>query len=31
MDDIHVKIDSLGLPVYVFWGIHDEVVSYAAF
>ena len=31
MDGIHVKIDSLGLPVYVFWGIHDEVVSYAAF
>lgn len=31
MDDIHVKIDSLGLPVYVFWGIHDEVVSYASF
>ncbi len=31
MDDIHLKIDSLGLPVYVFWGIHDEVVPYESF
>lgn len=31
MDEIHVKIDSLGLPVYAFWGIHDQVVIYDAF
>ena len=31
MDEIHQTIDSLELPVYVFWGVHDKVVVYADF
>jgi len=31
MDKIHQTIDSLELPVYVFWGVHDKVVVYADF
>ena len=31
MDEIHQTIDSLELPVYVFWGVHDKVVVYTDF
>lgn len=31
MDDIHQTIDSLELPVYLFWGVHDQVVVYTDF
>lgn len=31
MDEIHQTIDSLELPVYLFWGIHDKVVVYTDF
>jgi len=31
LDDIHNKIDSLGVPVYTFWGRHDNVVVYDEF
>ena len=31
MDEIHQTIDSLELPVYVFWGVYDKVVVYADF
>ena len=31
LDDIHNKIHSLGIPVYAFWGRHDNVVVYDEF
>ena len=31
MDEIHQTIDSLELPVYAFWGVHDKVVVYTDF
>ena len=31
MDEIHQTIDSLELPVYTFWGVHDKVVVYTDF
>ena len=31
MDEIHQTIDSLELPVYIFWGVHDKVVVYTDF
>jgi pimeloyl-ACP methyl ester carboxylesterase len=31
MDKIHQTIDSLKLPVYAFWGVHDKVVVYSDF
>ena len=31
LDDVHVKIDSLNIPVYTFWGEFDNVVVYDEF
>jgi len=31
LDDIHKKIHSLGIPVFTFWGRHDNVVVYDIF
>ena len=31
LDDIHNKIHSLGIPVFTFWGRHDNVVVYDIF
>ena len=31
LDDVHVKIDSLNIPVYTFWGEFDNVVVYNEF
>jgi pimeloyl-ACP methyl ester carboxylesterase len=31
LDDIHKKIYSLGIPVFTFWGRHDNVVVYDIF
>ena len=31
LDEVHEKIDSLGIPVYTFWGRHDNVVVYDEF
>lgn len=31
IDEIHQTIDSLELPVYAFWGVHDKVVVYTDF
>ena len=31
LDDVHVKIDSLNIPVYTFWGEFDDVVVYDEF
>ena len=31
LDDVHIKIDSLGIPVFTFWGQYDEVVIYDSF
>ena len=31
LDDIHNKIHSLGIPVFTFWGRHDNVVVYDEF
>ena len=31
LDDIHIKIDSLNIPVYTFWGEFDNVVVYDEF
>ena len=31
LDDIHNNIHSLGIPVYTFWGRHDNVVVYDEF
>jgi len=31
LDELHEKIDSLGIPVYTFWGRHDNVVVYDEF
>lgn len=31
LDEVHKKIDSLGIPVYTFWGRHDNVVVYDEF
>ena len=31
LDDIHYKIHSLDIPVYTFWGRHDNVVVYDDF
>ena len=31
LDEVHKKIDSLGIPVYTFWGRHDNVVVYDDF
>ena len=31
MDEIHQTIDSLEIPIYAFWGVHDKVVVYTDF
>ena len=31
LDDVHVKIDSLNIPIYTFWGEFDNVVVYNEF
>ena len=31
LDDVHVKIDSLNIPIYTFWGEFDNVVVYDEF
>ena len=31
LDDVHLKIDSLNIPVYTFWGEFDNVVVYDEF
>ena len=31
LDDVHIKIDSLNIPVYTFWGEFDNVVVYDEF
>jgi len=31
LDDIHKKIHSIGIPVFTFWGRHDNVVVYDIF
>ena len=31
LDEVHVKIDSLNIPVYTFWGEYDNVVVYDEF
>lgn len=31
MDGIHQKINTIGIPVYTFWGKHDNVVVYEKF
>ncbi len=31
LDDVHLKIDSLDIPVYTFWGEFDNVVIYDEF
>ena len=31
LDDVHLKIDSLNIPIYTFWGEFDNVVVYDEF
>ena len=31
LDDIHLEINDMGIPVYTIWGLHDKVVLYDSF